>query len=129
MLLHIKIGLWRTGKRLYDLMKLKSIILGQMEGNGPGKSQERGSVIGTLKFGEGSLMMWGCICWQGPGYTTKIDRRMDRDLYLSILKEELQETFRYYNFRLSDIIFHRIMILSTLVKKSKHGLKTRISGP
>ena len=93
------------------------------------KSGERLSdrlVEGTLKFGGGSLMMWGCICWQGPGYATKIDRRMDGDLCLSILKEELQETFRYYNLIL---FFSKIMIPSTPAKKSKHGLKTRISGP
>ena len=52
-------------------------------------------------------MIWGCICWQGPGYATKIDGRMDGDLYLSILKEELQETFIYYNLRPSDIIFQQ----------------------
>ena len=32
---------------------------------------------------------------------------MDRDLYLSILKEELQETFRYYNLKPFDIIFQQ----------------------
>ena len=87
--MNIKIGLWRTGKRLYGLMKLKSIVLGQMEGNGPGKSHSDRLVEGTLKFEGGSLMIWGCICWQGPGYATKIDGRMDGELYLSILKEEL----------------------------------------
>ena len=47
-------------------------------------------VEGTLKYGDGSLMMWGCIIWDGPGYATRIDGRMDGDLYLTILKEELQ---------------------------------------
>ena len=46
-------------------------------------------VEGTLKYGGGSLMMWGCITWDGPGYATRIDGRMDGDLYLTILKEEL----------------------------------------
>ncbi|KIK23130.1 hypothetical protein PISMIDRAFT_36614, partial [Pisolithus microcarpus 441] len=26
-----------------------------------------------LKFGGGSLMMWGCMTWEGVGYATKID--------------------------------------------------------
>ena len=33
-------------------------------------------VEGTQKFGRGSLMIWGCMTWDGPGYATKIDGRM-----------------------------------------------------
>src|SRR5579863_9446168 len=33
-------------------------------------------VQGTLKFGGGSLMMWGCMTWEGVGYAAKIDGRM-----------------------------------------------------
>ena len=36
----------------------------------------------TVKFGGGSLMMWGCMTWQGVEYAFKIDGRMDGDLYL-----------------------------------------------
>jgi len=39
-------------------------------------------VDGILKFGGGSLMMWGCMTWEGIGFATKIDGRMDGDLYL-----------------------------------------------
>jgi len=46
-------------------------------------------VEGTVKFGGSSLMMWGCMTWQGVGHTTKIDGRMDGDLYLQILKDAL----------------------------------------
>ena len=46
-------------------------------------------VEGTVKFGGGSMMMWGYITWQGVGFATKIDGRMDGDLYLQILKDEL----------------------------------------
>ena len=42
-------------------------------------------VEGTLKFG-GSLMMWGCMTWEGVGFTSKIDGRMDGDLYLQTLE-------------------------------------------
>ena len=27
----------------------------------------------TLKFGGGSLMMWGCMTWEGVGFASKID--------------------------------------------------------
>ena len=49
-------------------------------------------VQGTLKFGGGSLMLWGCMTWEGVGFATKIDDRMDGDLYLQILKEAIPST-------------------------------------
>jgi hypothetical protein len=35
------------------------------------------TVQGTLKFGGGSLMVWGCMMWKGIGYACKIDGRMN----------------------------------------------------
>ena len=35
-------------------------------------------------------MMWGCMGWDGVGYSCKIDGKMDADLYVRILEEELQ---------------------------------------
>ena len=64
-------------------------------------------VQGTLKFGGGSLMMWGCMTWDGVGYATKIDGRMDGDLYLQILKDELQQTLEHYGLNPSDTIFQQ----------------------
>ena len=29
-------------------------------------------------------MMWGCMTWEGVGFATKIDGRMDGDLYFQI---------------------------------------------
>ena len=34
-------------------------------------------------------MVWGCMTWEGVGYAANIDCRMDGDLYLQILKDEL----------------------------------------
>ena len=59
----------------------------------------------TVKFEEGSVMMWGCMIWQWVGYATKIDGRMDGDLYLQILKDELLETLQFYGLDPPDIIF------------------------
>jgi DDE superfamily endonuclease len=64
-------------------------------------------VDGTLKFGGGSLIMWGCMTWEGVGFATKIDGRMDGDLYLQILKDELQQTLEYYGLNPPDIIFQQ----------------------
>ena len=30
-----------------------------------------------MKFGGGSVMLWGCMLWDGPGYASRIDGRMD----------------------------------------------------
>jgi hypothetical protein len=50
-------------------------------------------------------MMWGCITWHGPGIATKINGRMGGELYLSILKEELQEVIQFYDLEPSKTIF------------------------
>ena len=57
----------------------------------PGEGLSDRVVEGTVKFGEGSVMIWACMTWNGVGYATKIDGRMNDDLYLQILKDELQE--------------------------------------
>lgn len=42
-----------------------------------------------MKFGEGNLIMWGCIGWKGVGFATRIDSKMDAELYAAILGDEL----------------------------------------
>jgi transposase len=64
-------------------------------------------VEGTVKFGGGNLMLWGCMLWEGPGFATKIDGRMDAELYVSILDDELQESLKYYKKKTGDIIFQQ----------------------
>ena len=43
-------------------------------------------VEGTVKFGGGSVMLWGSMLWDGPGYGCRIDGRMDGDLFIPILR-------------------------------------------
>src|SRR5258708_31863647 len=38
-------------------------------------------VEGTVKFGGGHVMLWGCFGWDGVGYACKIDGNMDANLY------------------------------------------------
>ncbi|EGO04851.1 hypothetical protein SERLA73DRAFT_44294, partial [Serpula lacrymans var. lacrymans S7.3] len=53
-------------------------------------------VDGILKFGGHALMMWCCMTWKEVEFATKIDGRIDGDLYLQIFEDELQKTFEYY---------------------------------
>ena len=47
-------------------------------------------VEGTLKFGGGNVMMWGCMFWEGIGYATRIEGN-NAQLFCSILEDELQQ--------------------------------------
>jgi len=73
----------------------------------PGEGLSDRVVDGTVKFGRGSLMFWGCMLWEGAGYGTKIDGRMDAKLYVGILEDELQESLKYYKKKPGDIIFQQ----------------------
>jgi hypothetical protein len=56
----------------------------------PGEGLSDHLVEPAVKFGGGSLMMWGCMLWEGVGYATKIEGSLDAKLYTSILEYELQ---------------------------------------
>lgn len=64
-------------------------------------------VDGTVKFGGGSLMIWGCMLWDGPGFACKIDGKMDGELYIKIMEDELKESLAYYNKQVEDVIFQQ----------------------
>ena len=49
----------------------------------------------------------GLYVMDGVGYAYKIDGRMDGDLYLKVLDDELQETITYHNKTKDDIIFQQ----------------------
>ena len=63
-------------------------------------------VEGTVKFGGGSVMLWGCITWEGVGFACRIEGKMDADLYVQIL-EELQKTLGFFDKSQEDIIFQQ----------------------
>ena len=59
----------------------------------------------TVKFGGGSVFVWGCFTCHGVGYLCKIDGGLDAELYRNILSEDFMETLDYYELNVSDIIF------------------------
>jgi transposase len=64
-------------------------------------------VEGTVKFGGGSAMVWGCMTWEGVGLACKINGKMDAQLYVQIMEEELQQTLEFYGKTPDDIIFQQ----------------------
>ena len=54
-----------------------------------GESLSDRLVQGTLKFGGSSLMVWGCMMWEGVGNLVKIDGKMDTDLCTQIMEDDL----------------------------------------
>lgn len=50
-------------------------------------------------------MIWGCMFWEGPGYATHIQGKMDADLYVSILEDKLQQSLEYYQKNPQDTLF------------------------
>ena len=64
-------------------------------------------------------MMWGCMTWEGAGYACRIHVKMDGDLYVKILDEELQESVRFYNKTKDDIIVQQNNDPKHTCKKAK----------
>ena len=89
----------------------------------PGEGLNDRLVEGTVKFRGGSVMIWGCMTWHGVGYAVKIDGRMDGDLYLQILKDELLNTIQYHGLGPSNIIFQHDNDPKHTCKKVKKWLK------
>ena len=71
------------------------------------KAGSEPQVQGTLKFGGGSLMVWGCMTPQGVGYMCKIDGKMDAELYTTILQDDLLATVDYYGLEREELIFQQ----------------------
>ena len=45
-------------------------------------------VQGTLKYGGGHVMLWGCFGWYGAGHTPKIDDTIDSNLYVRMVSRK-----------------------------------------
>jgi hypothetical protein len=84
-------------------------------------------VQGTRKFGGGSLMLWGCMLWEGVGYACKIDGRMDGELYVKILQDELQEASFTTTKPRTTSSFSKITTPSTLAIRPETGFKIMTS--
>ena len=68
------------------------------------------------------------MAWEGVGYAAKIDDRMDNDLYLQILKDNLLNTLEYHGLNSPDIIFQQDIDPKHTSKKIKKWLEEQEFG-
>jgi transposase len=73
----------------------------------PGRALTEQHVEGTVKFGDGSLMMWGCMTAQNVGYACRIKGNMDAQLYTNILDTSFLHTLAYYKLETDKIVFQQ----------------------
>src|SRR5260221_12676680 len=81
-------------------------------------------VEGTVKFGGGHVMLWGCFGWDGVGYACKVDGNMDANLYVSILEDELQKSLQYWGKNPEEVVFQQDNDPKHTSKRLKPGWKT-----
>ena len=61
----------------------------------------------TIKHGGGGIMVWGCMCINGPGLICKVDRCINQSHYLDILEEDIPKIILKFNLDSSSIIFQQ----------------------
>jgi DDE superfamily endonuclease len=64
-------------------------------------------VQGTVKFGGGNIMVWGCMGWEGVGRLAEVEGKMDADQYVSILEDNLLPSLEESGFSAEDVIFQQ----------------------
>lgn len=73
----------------------------------PGQELSDAAIEPTAHSGGGSLTLWGCFCWDGPGFATKIEDTVRKEVYVEILEDELLQSLDYYGKEVGDIIFQQ----------------------
>ncbi|KAG1225921.1 hypothetical protein G6F67_009170 [Rhizopus microsporus] len=58
----------------------------------------------TVKHGGGSILIWGCMTYYGPGYACQIvDGTMKSEDYIHILDTTLKDSLEYYDLTWNDV--------------------------
>jgi transposase len=64
-------------------------------------------IQGTVKFGGGSLMVWGCMGWNGVGILAEVEGRMNAEQYVFILEDNLLPSMENSGISEESIIFQQ----------------------
>ena len=67
-------------------------MLGYLCGAKPNTEFNHQNIKATVKHGGGSVMVWGCISSTGVGSLYFIESKMDKFVYLNILKQNINQS-------------------------------------
>ena len=70
-----------------------------------GEPSQNKEIQGTVKFEGCSLMVWGCMGWNGVGILAEVEGRMDAEQYVSILEDNLLPSMENSGIPEESIIF------------------------
>ena len=91
------------------------------------KQKEQGliqrEVQGTVKFGGGNLMVWGCMGWNGVGHLAEVEGRMDADQYVSILEDHMLPSLEESGIPEDEVIFQQDNDPKHTSKKAKKWME------
>ncbi|KAG2456946.1 TCB1 transposase, partial [Polypterus senegalus] len=62
------------------------------------------NIIPTVKYGDGSVMVWGCFAASGPGRLAVIDGTMNSTVYQKILKENVRPSVHQFKLKRSWVL-------------------------
>jgi transposase len=85
----------------------------------PGEPLKDQHIMPTVKFGGGSIMVWGCMSADGVGELRKIDGKMDADVYVDILNTNLLGSLLETTLEKDEILFQQDNDSKHTSKKAK----------
>ena len=72
-----------------------------------GKGLSNREIQGTVKYGGGNIMVWGCMGWNGVGRLAEVEGRMDADQYVSIMKDHMLPSLEESGIPEDEVIFQQ----------------------
>ena len=82
-------------------------------------------VQGTVKYGGGNIMVWGCMGWNGVGHLAEVEGRMNADQYMSILEDHMLPSLEESGISEEEVTFQQDNDPKHTSKKAKKWMEDR----